>query len=63
MFWWGEVENSIRELGGKWKEFAFHSDSDREAFMDAIEADRRVSNYSHVCYDDCAKRGDLPHIS
>ncbi len=58
MFWWGEVENSTNELGGKWKEFAFRSDSDREVLMEKIEANRRISNYSHVCYEDCAERGN-----
>ena len=42
MSWWGDVENSINELGGKWKEFAFCSDSDSEVLMVRIEANRMI---------------------
>ncbi|XP_078348467.1 uncharacterized protein LOC144633485 [Oculina patagonica] len=57
MFWWGELENSLRESGSPLKDFPMYKDADREQLMDGIEERRRVSTYIHNCTEDCKKRG------
>ena len=62
MFWWGELENSLRESGSPLKEFPIYKDADREKLMMGIEERRRVANYMHNCTEDCKKRGDVIYL-
>ena len=55
-FYWGELENELRDLG--MMDFTIKADSDREACMEAIEEKRREFLYPHNhCSLDCKKRG------
>ena len=57
-FWWGELEEELRDLG--WISYKFHTDSDREKCMNEIETERSKTLYPHAeedCTLECKQRG------
>ena len=59
IFWWGQVEEELRDLG--LVDYRFKKDGDRERCMLMIDEKRRDGLYPHLsedCTEDCKARGE-----